>query len=225
MRLLIAEDEQELANALTAILKHNNYSVDTVYDGEDALAYLQTELYDAAVLDIMMPKMDGLSVLKQIRKEGCSIPIIMLTAVSGVDNKVTGLDLGADDYLTKPFSTKELLARIRAITRRHEDLTSSVLTFEDLSLNRSTYELSCKGNHIKLSNKDFQIMEMLLVTPGQIISTEQFMDKIWGYDSDAELNVVWVYISNLRKKLTGLQSQVSIKATRNLGYSVEVKNA
>lgn len=225
MRLLIAEDEQELANALTAILKHNNYSVDTVYDGEDALTYLQTELYDAAVLDIMMPKMDGLSVLKQIRKEGCSIPIIMLTAVSGVDNKVTGLDLGADDYLTKPFSTKELLARIRAITRRHEDLTSSVLTFEDLSLNRSTYELSCKGNHIKLSNKDFQIMEMLMVTPGQIISTEQFMDKIWGYDSDAELNVVWVYISNLRKKLTGLQSQVSIKATRNLGYSVEVKNA
>ena len=225
MRLLIAEDEQELANALTAILKHNNYSVDTVYDGEDALAYLQTGLYDAAVLDIMMPKMDGLSVLKQIRIEGCSIPIIMLTAVSGVDNKVTGLDLGADDYLTKPFSTKELLARIRAITRRHEDLTSSVLTFEDLSLNRSTYELSCKGNHIKLSNKDFQIMEMLLVTPGQIISTEQFMDKIWGYDSDAELNVVWVYISNLRKKLTGLQSQVSIKATRNLGYSVEVKNA
>lgn len=225
MRLLIAEDEQELANALTAILKHNNYSVDTVYDGEDALAYLQTGLYDAAVLDIMMPKMDGLSVLKQIRKEGCSIPIIMLTAVSGVDNKVTGLDLGADDYLTKPFSTKELLARIRAITRRHEDLTNSVLTFEDLSLNRSTYELSCKGNHIKLSNKDFQIMEMLLVTPGQIISTEQFMDKIWGYDSDAELNVVWVYISNLRKKLTGLQSQVSIKATRNLGYSVEVKNA
>lgn len=225
MRLLIAEDEQELANALTAILKHNNYSVDTVYDGEDALAYLQTGLYDAAVLDIMMPKMDGLSVLKQTRKEGCSIPIIMLTAVSGVDNKVTGLDLGADDYLTKPFSTKELLARIRAITRRHEDLTSSVLTFEDLSLNRSTYELSCKGNHIKLSNKDFQIMEMLLVTPGQIISTEQFMDKICGYDSDAELNVVWVYISNLRKKLTGLQSQVSIKATRNLGYSVEVKNA
>lgn len=225
MRLLIAEDEQELANALTAILKHNNYSVDTVYDGEDALAYLQTGLYDAAVLDIMMPKMDGLSVLKQIRKEGCSIPIIMLTAVSGVDNKVTGLDLGADDYLTKPFSTKELLARIRAITRRHEDLTSSVLTFEDLSLNRSTYELSCKGNHIKLSNKDFQIMEMLMVTPGQIISTEQFLDKIWGYDSDAELNVVWVYISNLRKKLTGLQSQVSIKATRNLGYSVEVKNA
>ena len=225
MRLLIAEDEQELANALTAILKHNNYSVDTVYDGEDALAYLQTGLYDAAVLDIMMPKMDGLSVLKQTRKEGCSIPIIMLTAVSGVDNKVTGLDLGADDYLTKPFSTKELLARIRAITRRHEDLTSSVLTFEDLSLNRSTYELSCKGNHIKLSNKDFQIMEMLMVTPGQIISTEQFMDKIWGYDSDAELNIVWVYISNLRKKLTGLQSQVSIKATRNLGYSVEVKNA
>ena len=223
MRLLIAEDEQELANALTAILKHNNYSVDTVYDGKDALSYLQTGLYDAAVLDIMMPKMDGLSVLKQTRKEGCSIPIIMLTAVSGVDNKVTGLDLGADDYLTKPFSTKELLARIRAITRRHEDLTSSVLTFEDLSLNRSTYELSCKGNHIKLSNKDFQIMEMLMVTPGQIISTEQFMDKIWGYDSEAEINVVWVYISYLRKKLTALNADIQIKATRNVGYSLEEK--
>ncbi len=225
MRLLLAEDEKELSAALTAIFKHNNYSVDAVYNGEDALDYLQTDLYDAAILDIMMPKMDGLTVLKKIREQGSNVPIIMLTAVSGVDNKVTGLDLGADDYLTKPFSTKELLARVRAITRRKEDLTNSVLTFADLNLNRTTYELSCGEKHIKLSNKDFQMLEMLMVSPGQIISTEQFMDKIWGYDSNAELNVVWVYISNLRKKLNQIHSEVTIKATRNLGYSVEAKHA
>lgn len=225
MRLLLAEDETELANALSTILKHNHYSVDTVYNGEDALSYLQTGLYDAAVLDIMMPKLDGLSVLKQIRAQGNSIPIIMLTAMSGTNDKVEGLDAGADDYLTKPFSTKELLARIRAITRRQEDLTHSILSFGDINLNRSTYELSRNTQHIKLSNKEFQIMEMLLVSPGQIISTEQFLDKIWGYDSDTELNVVWVYISNLRKKLSTLQSNVTIKATRNLGYSVEVPHA
>lgn len=199
--------------------------MDAVYNGEDALDYLQTDLYDAAILDIMMPKMDGLTVLKKIREQGSNVPIIMLTAVSGVDNKVTGLDLGADDYLTKPFSTKELLARVRAITRRKEDLTNSVLTFADLNLNRTTYELSCGEKHIKLSNKDFQMLEMLMVSPGQIISTEQFMDKIWGYDSNAELNVVWVYISNLRKKLNQIHSEVTIKATRNLGYSVEAKHA
>jgi two-component system response regulator ArlR len=225
MRLLLAEDEKELSAALTAIFKHNNYSVDAVYNGEDALDYLQTDLYDAAILDIMMPKMDGLTVLKKIREQGSNVPIIMLAAVSGVDNKVTGLDLGADDYLTKPFSTKELLARVRAITRRKEDLTNSVLTFADLNLNRTTYELSCGEKHIKLSNKDFQMLEMLMVSPGQIISTEQFMDKIWGYDSNAELNVVWVYISNLRKKLNQIHSEVTIKATRNLGYSVEAKHA
>ena len=225
MRLLLAEDEKELSAALTAIFKHNNYSVDAVYNGEDALDYLQTDLYDAAILDIMMPKMDGLTVLKKIREQGSNVPIIMLAAVSGVDNKVTGLDLGADDYLTKPFSTKELLARVRAITRRKEDMTNSVLTFADLNLNRTTYELSCGEKHIKLSNKDFQMLEMLMVSPGQIISTEQFMDKIWGYDSNAELNVVWVYISNLRKKLNQIHSEVTIKATRNLGYSVEAKHA
>ncbi len=225
MRLLLAEDEKELSAALTAIFKHNNYSVDAVYNGIDALEYLQTNLYDAAILDIMMPKMDGRMVLKKIREQGNSVPIIMLTAVSGVDDKVAGLDMGADDYLTKPFSTKELLARVRAITRRKEDLTNSNLTFADLTLNRATYELSCGEEHIRLSNKDFQMMEMLLVNPGQIISTEQFMDKIWGYDSSAELNVVWVYISNLRKKLGSLHSDVTIKATRNLGYSVEVKHA
>lgn len=225
MRLLLAEDEKELSAALSAILKHNNYSVDTVYNGQDALDYLENGHYDAAILDIMMPQMDGLTVLKRLRAVGNPVPVIILTAVSGVDNKVTGLDSGADDYLTKPFSTKELLARIRAITRRKEDMTHSILTFGDLSLNRATYELSCGDEHIRLANKDFQMMEMLLITPGQVISTEQFMDKIWGYDSNAELNVVWVYISNLRKKLNLLHSNVTIKAIRNLGYSVEVPHA
>lgn len=225
MRLLLAEDEKELSAALSAILKHNNYSVDAVYNGQDALDYLENGHYDAAILDIMMPQMDGLTVLKRLRAVGNPVPVIILTAVSGVDNKVTGLDSGADDYLTKPFSTKELLARIRAITRRKEDMTHSILTFGDLSLNRATYELSCGDEHIRLANKDFQMMEMLLITPGQVISTEQFMDKIWGYDSNAELNVVWVYISNLRKKLNLLHSNVTIKAIRNLGYSVEVPHA
>lgn len=225
MRLLLAEDEKELSAALTAIFKHNNYSVDAVYNGQDALDYLECGNYDAAILDIMMPKMDGLTVLKKIRAAGNAVPVIMLTAVGGIDSKVIGLDLGADDYLTKPFSTKELLARVRAITRRKEDMSHSILSFGDLSLNRATYELSCGENHIRLSNKDFQMMEMLLISPGQIISTEQFMDKIWGYDSNTELNVVWVYISNLRKKLTQLHSTVTIKATRNLGYSVEGAHA
>lgn len=224
MRLLLAEDEKELSAALVAIFKHNNYSVDAVYNGIDALDYLRTDIYDAVILDIMMPKMDGLTVLKKIRAEGNHIPVIILTAVSGVDNKVIGLDSGADDYLTKPFSSKELLARVRAITRRKEDITDSTLSFGDLSLNRATYELICNENCIRLSNKDFQMMEMLMISPGQIISTEQFMEKIWGYDSNAELNVVWVYISNLRKKLNRLNSNVNIKATRNLGYSLEEKN-
>ncbi len=224
MRLLLAEDEKELSDALVAIFKHSNYSVDAVYNGEDALDYLETGIYDAAILDIMMPKKDGLTVLKEIRAKGNHVPIILLTAVSGVDNKVAGLDSGADDYLTKPFSTKELLARVRAITRRKEDITGSTLKFGDIALNRATYELSCGDKCIKLSNKDFQMMEMLLVSPGQIISTEQFMDKIWGYDSNAELNVVWVYISNLRKKLAQLGSRINIRVTRNLGYSLEEKN-
>ncbi len=224
MRLLLAEDEKELSNALVAILKHNNYSVDAVYDGEEALAYLETGLYDGAVLDIMMPKMDGITVLKEIRKQGSAIPILLLTAKSEIDDRVEGLDSGADDYLTKPFATKELLARIRAMTRRQAETTDSVLSFENITLNRSTYELASQKSSFKLANKEFQMMEMLMTNAGRVISAEQFMDKIWGYDSEAEMNVVWVYISYLRKKLNTLEAKVQIKATRGIGYSLEAAN-
>lgn len=223
MRLLLAEDEKELSNALVTVLKHNNYSVDAVYNGQDALDYLETENYDGAILDIMMPKMDGLTVLKTIRSHGNSVPVLLLTAKSEIDDRVEGLDCGADDYLTKPFSMKELLARIRAMTRRKTDTTDSVLKYSDIELDRSTYQLSSKGKELRLASKEYQMLEMLMVNPGQIISANQFMDRIWGYDSEAEMNVVWVYISYLRKKLASIDSSVQIKATRGLGYSLEEK--
>ena len=222
MRLLLAEDEKDLSDALVTVLKHNNYSVDAVYNGQDALDYLtEGDNYDGAILDIMMPRLDGISVLKQVRAQGNHLPILMLTAKSEIDDRVNGLDSGADDYLTKPFSMKELLARIRAMTRRQAETTDAILSFGDLKLDRSTYQLSCHQETLRLANKEYQMLEMLMTNPGQIISVEQFMDKIWGYDSEAEFNVVGVYISYLRKKLTTLQSTVQIKATRGLGYSLE----
>ncbi|MGN1146049.1 MAG: response regulator transcription factor [Acetatifactor sp.] len=220
MRLLLAEDERELSDALAAVLKHNNYSVDAVYDGEEALAYLEGQEYDGAILDIMMPKMDGITVLKKIRNQGIGVPVLMLTAKTGIDDRVEGLDSGADDYLGKPFAMKELLARIRAMTRRQAELTDNILTYGNVSLNRSTFELASHKGIVRLANKEFQMMEMLMANSGQIISTERFMEKIWGYDSDAEINVVWVYISNLRKKLAGLEADIEIRAARNQGYSL-----
>lgn len=222
MRLLLAEDEKEMANALTAILKHNNYTVDAVYDGQDALDYLESGLYDAAILDIMMPKMDGLTVLRKVREKGITIPILLLTAKSEIDDRVAGLDGGADDYMTKPFDMKELLARVRAMTRRAGDtLTDSTLKFGDLELDRATFLLSCGGNSERLAGREFQMVEMLMSNPGQIISTDHFMEKVWGNDSDAELNVVWVYISNIRKKLGKIGSGVAIRAKRGVGYYLE----
>ena len=221
MRLLLAEDEKELSKALVTILKHNHYSVDAVYNGCDALDYLETELYDGVILDIMMPGMDGISVLKNIRAVGSSVPVLLLTAKSQVDDKVLGLDSGADDYLAKPFAVKELLARIRAMTRKRELAGDNVLRFHDISLNCSSFELSSGTMSFRLANKEYQMMEMLMSNPGRLISTERFLDKIWGYDSEAEINVVWVYISYLRKKLTALKSEVQIKASRNLGYLLE----
>lgn len=221
MRLLLAEDEPELSHALATVLKHNNYSVDAVFNGQDALDYLETGVYDGAILDIMMPKMDGITVLKKVRSSGNHIPILMLTARAEVDDRVLGLDSGADDYLTKPFAMKELLARIRSMTRRQADATDSILAFGNISLNRSTYQLIGPDSSLRLGGKEFQMLEMLMVHPGQIISADQFMDKIWGFDSDAENNVVWVYLSYLRKKLTSLNADVSIKATRGVGYSLE----
>lgn len=200
MRLLLAEDEKDLSDALVTVLKHNNYSVDAVYNGQDALDYLtEGDNYDGAILDIMMPKLDGISVLKQVRALGNHLPILMLTAKSEIDDRVNGLDSGADDYLTKPFSMKELLARIRAMTRRQAETTDAILSFGDVRLDRSTYQLSTDTGTLRLANKEYQMLEMLMTNPGQVISVEQFMDKIWGYDSEAEFNVVWVYISYLRK--------------------------
>ena len=220
MRLLLAEDERSLSRALVTILEKNNYTVDAVYNGEDALEYLQTGSYDAVILDIMMPKMDGITVLKRLRTQGNPVPIIMLTAKAEIDDKVLGLDSGANDYLTKPFDTKELLARIRAMTRTQKSADSR-LTFGNVTLNRATFELSSHAGTFRLANKEFQMMEMLMSNPQQLISTERFMEKIWGYDSDTEINVVWVYISYLRKKLTALGADIQIKATRNAGYSLE----
>ena len=221
MRLLLAEDEQDLSKALCAILKHNNYSVDAVYDGQDALDYGLSENYDGIILDIMMPKKNGIEVLTELRKSGVDTPVLILTAKGEVDDKILGLDSGADDYLTKPFAMGELLARIRALTRRKADFTPNLLSSGNLSLNRETFELSVEDDSIRLGNKEFQMMEMLMSNPGRLISTEQFMEKIWGYETEAEINVVWVYISYLRKKLASLKANLEIKAVRGVGYTLE----
>lgn len=221
MRLLLAEDEAALARALKAILERNNYSVDTVSDGREALEYLESDNYDGVILDIMMPKLDGISVLKEIRSQGKLIPVLLLTAKSEIDDKVLGLDAGANDYLTKPFNSRELLARIRAMTRTQTVQANSRLRLGKVTLDRATYELSSPSGSYRLANKEFQMMEMLMSNPGSLISTERFMGKIWGYDSEAEINVVWVYISYLRKKLAALHADIQIKAQRNAGYTLE----
>lgn len=221
MRLLLAEDEKALSKALTAILERNHYSVDAVYDGEEALAYLQSDTYDAVILDIMMPKKDGIEVLKELRKAQNNIPVLLLTAKAEIDDKVLGLDAGANDYLTKPFHTRELLARIRAMTRVNTSQMNSLMQMGNITLNQATLELSSNFGSVRLANKEFQMMEMLMSNPHNLIPTERFMEKIWGYDSEAELNVVWVYISYLRKKLLALHANIQIKATRNAGYSLE----
>ena len=223
MKLLLAEDERSLSKALTAILEHNGYTVDAVYDGVEALEYLEMGEYDGLILDIMMPRMDGMTALQKIREQGNQIPILMLTAKSEVDDKVAGLDNGANDYLTKPFASKELLARIRAMTRTQTVAVTSVHQFGNISLDQATKELSSPSGEFHLANKEFQVMELLMSNPKNVIPTERIMERVWGYDSNAELNVVWAYISYLRKKLTALHADIQIKATRNTGYSLEVK--
>ncbi len=222
MRLLLAEDEKALSDALVALLKHANYTVDAVYDGEAALDYLDTGVYDGVVLDIMMPKKDGIEVLKTARARGCTVPILLLTAKSETDDKVLGLDAGADDYLTKPFAVKELLARIRVMTRRKSESGDNVLRFGDAELDVATFELKSGDKSVRLANKEFQMLQMLMASPGQIISADRFMDKIWGWDSETELNVVWVYISYLRRKLENVGANVRIVAVRGSGYTLEV---
>ncbi len=224
MRLLLAEDEKSLSRALVKILEHGNYSVDAVYDGEEALDYLTAENYDGVILDIMMPKKDGLTVLKELRSKGNTIPVLLLTAKSEIDDKVEGLDLGANDYLTKPFAPPELLARIRAMLRTGagaQAVPDNDLRRGNVTLNLAKFELSTPSGRYQLANKEFQIMELLLRNRNQVISAERLLEKIWGYDTESEINVVWVYISYLRKKLQALNADIRIRAQRNAGYVLE----
>jgi DNA-binding response OmpR family regulator len=223
MRILLAEDEKELSNALVTILQRSGFSVDAVYNGADALDYLEADNYDGVILDIMMPKVDGLTVLKKLREKKNSIPVLMLTAKSEVDDRVLGLDTGANDYLTKPFAMKELIARMRAMTRKTEAGADNLLTFGNITLNRNTFILSTETAQLRLMGKEFQMMELMMLNLNQLISAERFLERIWGYDAQAELSVVWVYISYLRRRLTSVGANVQIKSARNLGYTLEVK--
>lgn len=223
MKLLLAEDERELSGAIVRVLKHNNYNIDAVYDGQEALEYLTFGDYDGVILDIMMPKTDGITVLKTIRERGNNVPVILLTAKAEIDDRVTGLDAGADDYLTKPFAMKELLARIRAMMRR-KNASINNYTIGNVTLNPAQYILSAPKGEVRLSSKEFQMMEMLISNSNMLISTEKFMENVWGYDSEAEINGVWVYISSLRKKLAEIGANITIKAVRGLGYKLEESN-
>jgi len=222
MRLLLVEDERSLSRAVAAILEKNNYSVDAVYDGEEALDYLESENYDGVVLDWMLPKKDGVTVLKEMRKRGDRTPVLLLTARSEIDDKVEGLDSGANDYLTKPFDIKELLARLRVMTRAlSPQRTDSRLQVGNVILDCATFDLIGPNGSCKLANKEYQMMEMLMRNPRQLVSAEHFMERIWGYDSETEINVVWVYLSYLRKKLTSVGANIRMRAQRNAGYCLE----
>ena len=223
MRILIAEDEVHLAEAVSQILKKNNYSVDMVHDGRSGLDYAQSGIYDLLLLDIMMPEMDGITVLKKLRSEGNHTPVILLTAQGELSDKVTGLDYGADDYIAKPFATEELLARIRAALRRKgEVVPEDGLKFGDMELNTTQLKLSVQGKEIKLNLKENELLELLITRKQAITSKEQIIEKLWGFDSEVEYNNVEVYISFLRKKLTFLNSAVRINTIRGVGYVLEV---
>lgn len=222
MRILIVEDELHLAEALTQILKKNHYSVDAVHDGRTGLDYAQTGIYDLLLLDIMMPEMDGISVLKALRQQGIATPIILLTAKGEITDKVIGLDYGADDYIAKPFSSEELLARIRAALRRKgEVLPEDGLKFGDIQLNTANLKLSVNGKEMKLNLKENELLELLITRKQGVTSKEQIIEKLWGFDSDVEYNNVEVYISFLRKKLNFLHSQIKISTIRGVGYVLE----
>ena len=225
MRIMIAEDEEKLADALVQIFAKNKITADAFGNGIDALDNALTGIYDVIVLDIMMPGMNGIEVLRKIRAEGMDTPVLMFTAKDEISDKVKGLDSGADDYLTKPFATEELLARVRALGRRSSAaiVNSDVITCGDLSLDTAAYELSCGRNSLKLGLKEFSIMELLMKNSGRVLSKETLITKIWGYDSDAEYNNVEVYISFLRKKLDFIKSNAAIKTVRGVGYRLEGK--
>ena len=211
MKLLLAEDERDLADALTVLLERNKYTVDTVYNGRDAYEYASTGEYDGVILDIMMPQLTGLQVVTRLREDGVTTPVMLLTAKGQKDDRITGFDAGADDYLPKPFATDELLARIRALLRRSGDYKSTVLALADT------------GGSARLSGREFQIMELFMRSPSMIISAERIIERVWGWESDTEVCSVWVHISNLRKKLRSIDSAVEINAVRGMGYVLEAK--
>lgn len=222
MKLLYAEDEKSMAEAVTDILKYHNYVVDTVYNGRDAYDYACAETYDGIILDIMMPGLGGIEVLERLRRAGNKTPVLLLTAKAEVEDRIAGLDAGADDYLPKPFNMKELLARIRAMLRRRETFTPDTLTVGSISLNMQNYELSGSGQSFTLTKLEYQVMELLMLNTGIYLSTEDILTKVWGYDTETEIGVVWVYISYLRKRLSALNANVEIRAKRNIGYTLEV---
>ena len=224
MKILLAEDDQDMARGIMALLTRSSYAVDAVDNGKDAFDYVMEGDYDLVILDILMPGLSGIEVLRKLRQGGKKVPVMLLTALGEVEQRVGGLDAGADDYLPKPFDGSELLARVRALLRRSEGYTPDILEFGDLSLDRNSSRLLCRGRGITLNHKSFQVMEMLMVNKGRNISVNEFMEHIWGWDSDAEMNVVWVNISYLRKQLLSLGSKAQIRAIRGVGYTLEVGN-
>lgn len=221
MRILIAEDDPKLRKTLVHIFEHNHYAVDSVDNGTDAYEFAASGEYDGLVLDVMMPGMDGVKVLQKLRATGVTTPALFLSAKTEIHQRIEGLDAGADDYLPKPFATQELLARVRAMLRRKDNFTPDLLTVGTLTLNRSTFELQCGSRIQPLSSKEFQVMEMLMRHPGQILTAEQLITHIWGWDSNVDTSVVWVHISNIRKKIDALGATVIIKFVRNAGYVLE----
>jgi len=223
MRLLFAEDDRDLSAAVKTLLERSGYSVDAVYDGASAVDYAESEAYDGIIMDWMMPETDGVQALQIIRGKGISIPCLLLTARDAVEDRVTGLDAGADDYLPKPFDAGELLARIRAMLRRREAYVPDVLRWEDLSLDKGSCELRCGRKSVRLTGKVYQLMELFMENPRILFSVQQLMDRIWGWDAEAEINVVWVNISQLRKKMAELGTRTEIRVHRGTGYSLESK--
>ena len=221
MRLLIAEDELDLAEALTVFFQKNHFSVDAVNDGADAYEYASSGEYDAIILDVMMPKMNGIDVLRRLRAEGIKTPVMMLTAKGMKDDRITGFNAGADDYLPKPFEPDELICRVRAMLRRSDNYRPSALEFGDVTLDPSTGLLACSGRSVRLSGREYQVMELFMRSPNIVFSADKIMERVWGWGSDAEINVIWVHISNLRKKLRSIGSKITIRAVRGLGYALE----
>ena len=221
MRLLIAEDELDLAEALTVFFQKNHFSVDAVNDGADAYEYASSGEYDAIILDVMMPKMNGIDVLRRLRAEGIKTPVMMLTAKGMKDDRITGFNAGADDYLPKPFEPDELICRVRAMLRRSDNYRPSALEFGDVTLDPSTGLLACSGRSVRLSGREYQVMELFMRSPNVVFSADKIMERVWGWDSDAEINVIWVHISNLRKKLRSIGPKITIRAVRGLGYALE----